>query len=191
MAAPPLHGFLAGASFGCEIGKLHRRGGCSSLFGCSSTCFPGRGASRLGFPRFGRQQLAWDCLSKAWLLTGLAIDAWPQTEPGQAGGWQPVLDIPAIPASDLRRYRCAIERENAGRENAQICQYYSAAAAQRAGGRAPDAPAPIRPPGPPVRSIGFGLPGSSPSRWARLRASLRARRMASAFSRAFFSEGFS
>jgi hypothetical protein len=37
---------------------------------------------------------------------------------------------------------------------------------------------------------GFGLPGRRPSRCARLRASLRARRIASAFSRAFFSEGF-
>ena len=36
-----------------------------------------------------------------------------------------------------------------------------------------------------------GLPGIRPSRCARLRASLRARRIASAFSRAFRSEGFS
>ena len=42
------------------------------------------------------------------------------------------------------------------------------------------------------RATTFGLgAGSRPSRWARLRASLRARRTASAFSRAFFSEGFS
>src|SRR5690606_40037296 len=34
-------------------------------------------------------------------------------------------------------------------------------------------------------------PASMPSRWARLRASLRARLMASAFWRAFFSDGFS
>src|ERR1700722_18687519 len=40
-------------------------------------------------------------------------------------------------------------------------------------------------------STGFGFIGNRPSRCARLRASLRARRMASAFSRAFFSEGFS
>ncbi len=39
--------------------------------------------------------------------------------------------------------------------------------------------------------VGFGFIGSSPSRCMRLRASLRARRIASAFSRAFFSEGFS
>ena len=40
--------------------------------------------------------------------------------------------------------------------------------------------------------VGVGaLPGSRPSRWARLRASLRARRTASAFSRALRSEGFS
>ncbi len=38
---------------------------------------------------------------------------------------------------------------------------------------------------------GRGLGRNQPSRWARLRASLRARRTASAFSRAFFSEGFS
>ena len=38
---------------------------------------------------------------------------------------------------------------------------------------------------------GFGLPGSRPSRCISLRASLRARRIASARSRAFFSEGFS
>jgi hypothetical protein len=50
--------------------------------------------------------------------------------------------------------------------------------------------APMRPPpGPP--GVGFGFIGSSPSRCMRLRASLRARRIASAFSRAFFSEGFS
>ena len=37
----------------------------------------------------------------------------------------------------------------------------------------------------------FGFAGSKPSRCNRLRASLRARRTASAFSRAFFSDGFS
>src|SRR6266516_4148661 len=45
--------------------------------------------------------------------------------------------------------------------------------------------------GAPIRAGGLGLLGSRPSRCARLRASLRARRMASARSRAFFSEGFS
>jgi hypothetical protein len=44
-------------------------------------------------------------------------------------------------------------------------------------------------PGPP--GVGRGFIGSRPSRCMRLRASLRARRIASAFSRAFFSEGFS
>ena len=38
---------------------------------------------------------------------------------------------------------------------------------------------------------GFGFDGNRPSRCRRLRASLRARRIASAFSRAFLSEGFS
>ena len=38
---------------------------------------------------------------------------------------------------------------------------------------------------------GFGFIGSKPSRCNFLRASLRARRTASAFSRALFSEGFS
>ena len=38
---------------------------------------------------------------------------------------------------------------------------------------------------------GFGFPGKRPSRCARLRASLRARRIASAFSRALRSDGFS
>ena len=44
-----------------------------------------------------------------------------------------------------------------------------------------------------VRAVGAadGAAGRPPSRWARLRASLRARRTASAFWRAFFSEGFS
>ena len=46
-----------------------------------------------------------------------------------------------------------------------------------------------RPPNPGFRTL--GLPGMRPSRCAFLRASLRARRMASARSRAFFSEGFS
>ena len=51
---------------------------------------------------------------------------------------------------------------------------------------------PLRAPGPPgPRVTGLGLPGNRPSRWARLRASLRARRIASARSRAFFSDGFS
>ena len=45
-------------------------------------------------------------------------------------------------------------------------------------------------PRPQARTIFFGG-GSSPSRWARLRASLRARRTASAFCRARFSDGFS
>ena len=45
------------------------------------------------------------------------------------------------------------------------------------------------PPGPPATTRGFI--GSRPSRCIFLRASLRARRIASAFSRAFFSEGFS
>ena len=44
--------------------------------------------------------------------------------------------------------------------------------------------------GPPRVSV-FGFIGSRPSRCSFLRASLRARRTASAFSRAFFSEGFS
>ena len=54
-------------------------------------------------------------------------------------------------------------------------------------------PGPPRPaPGPPgAPKTGFGFIGIRPSRCARLRASLRARRTASAFSRAFFSEGFS
>ena len=60
------------------------------------------------------------------------------------------------------------------------------------------APGPPRPPPGPPRSApgpapntGFGFIGSKPSRCSFLRASLRARRTASAFSRAFFSEGFS
>src|SRR6202158_4979491 len=68
--------------------------------------------------------------------------------------------------------------------------------AQR-GPRGP-APGPPRPPpGPPrpapgpAPNTGFGFIGNRPSRCNFLRASLRARRTASAFSRAFFSEGFS
>src|ERR1700687_5989885 len=64
--------------------------------------------------------------------------------------------------------------------------------------RDPRGPAPPRPPpGPPRSAPGpapntdFGFIGSRPSRCSFLRASLRARRTASAFSRAFFSEGFS
>ena len=45
--------------------------------------------------------------------------------------------------------------------------------------------------GPPGPVVGFGFIGNRPSRCMRLRASLRARRTASAFSRAFFSDGFS
>src|SRR5262245_44996304 len=52
----------------------------------------------------------------------------------------------------------------------------------RRGPRAGPAPGPV---------VGLGFIGNSPSRCMRLRASLRARRIASAFSRAFFSEGFS
>src|ERR1700722_4926151 len=55
-------------------------------------------------------------------------------------------------------------------------------------GPAADRPPP-GPPGPPV--VGFGFIGNKPSRCNRLRASLRARRIPFAFSRAFFSEGFS
>ena len=43
----------------------------------------------------------------------------------------------------------------------------------------------------PAAATGRGFEGSRPSRCMRLRISLRARRTASAFSRAFFSEGFS
>ena len=43
----------------------------------------------------------------------------------------------------------------------------------------------------PAPNTGFGFIGNRPSRCNFLRASLRARRTASAFSRAFFSEGFS
>src|SRR5258707_1545866 len=64
--------------------------------------------------------------------------------------------------------------------------------------RDPRGPAPPRPPPGPPRSApgpapntGFGFIGSRPSRCSFLRASLRARRTASAFSRAFFSHGFS
>jgi hypothetical protein len=64
--------------------------------------------------------------------------------------------------------------------------------------RGPRGPAPPRPPPGPPRSApgpapntGFGFIGSRPSLCSFLRASLRARRTASAFSRAFFSEGFS
>src|SRR6202012_3226814 len=54
----------------------------------------------------------------------------------------------------------------------------------------PPPPAPPSAPGP-APNTGFGFIGSRPSRCSFLRASLRARRTASAFSRAFFSEGFS
>ena len=54
----------------------------------------------------------------------------------------------------------------------------------------PPPPAPRSAPGP-APNTGFGFIGSRPSRCSFLRASLRARRTASAFSRAFFSEGFS
>jgi hypothetical protein len=51
----------------------------------------------------------------------------------------------------------------------------------------PERPAPAPGPGP----SGVGFIGNRPSRCNLLRASLRARRIASAFSRAFLSEGFS
>ena len=56
----------------------------------------------------------------------------------------------------------------------------------------PPPPPLLRPaPGPPAPGTTRGFIGSRPSRCIFLRASLRARRIASAFSRAFFSEGFS
>ena len=64
-------------------------------------------------------------------------------------------------------------------------------------GGPPEPPRPGPPPGrPPTPGLAPGLaaaalPGSKPSRWARLRASLRARRTASACSRTRFSDGFS
>ena len=54
--------------------------------------------------------------------------------------------------------------------------------------------APDLPPGPapgPPGPVGLGFIGNNPSLCNFLRASLRARRIASAFSRAFRSEGFS
>jgi len=45
--------------------------------------------------------------------------------------------------------------------------------------------------GPPAAGLGFALTANRPSRCMRLRASLRARRIASAFSRALRSDGFS
>jgi hypothetical protein len=44
---------------------------------------------------------------------------------------------------------------------------------------------------PAAAPTGFGFIGNKPSRCRRLRASLRARRIASAFSLAFLSDGFS
>src|SRR3977135_3557644 len=84
-----------------------------------------------------------------------------------------------------------ITRAQGPRHRIQICKIFD----QR-GPRGP-APGQPRPPAPPrsapgpAPNTGFGFIGSRPSRCSFLRASLRARRTASAFSRAFFSEGFS
>src|SRR3954470_22398552 len=95
-----------------------------------------------------------------------------------------------------RRAKCIGQNNNAG-TRARAVGVYSAGKEVQRGPRGP-APGPPRPPPAPPRSApgpapntGFGFIGSRPSRCSFLRASLRARRTASAFSRAFFSEGFS
>ena len=86
------------------------------------------------------------------------------------------------------------ENENAGLPEARVIDCLVGIADQRDPRDPPGPPRP--PPGPrsppgPAPNTGFGFIGNSPSRCNFLRASLRARRTASAFSRAFFSEGFS
>src|SRR5579862_7845933 len=97
-------------------------------------------------------------------------------------------------ASQARRYH----RWAAKKDAAAVSPRASVAFAVKSGFRlqpkrgargGPDLPAP-GPPGPPG-PVGFGFIGRSPSRCNFLRASLRARRIASAFSLAFFSDGFS
>jgi hypothetical protein len=56
--------------------------------------------------------------------------------------------------------------------------------------RCPPRPCPLLPPPGPAPGTGRGFIGRRPSRCIFLRASLRALRIASAFSRAFFSDGF-
>ena len=79
----------------------------------------------------------------------------------------------------------ARQNKGAGKISPRRRQKTFAMSQPKRGGRGgPDlaAPGPV---------VGFGFIGNRPSRCNRLRASLRARRIASAFSRAFRSEGFS
>src|SRR5882724_671964 len=88
-------------------------------------------------------------------------------------------------------------KNNDAGAKARVIGFKSSKSADQRDPRSPEPGPPRPPPGPPrsapgpAPNTGFGFIGNRPSRCNFLRASLRARRTASAFSRAFFSEGFS
>jgi hypothetical protein len=168
--------FPIGAAIADEAQKLKGQRCRGGAFGDFGACFSGLAGVRIAIM----------AAADAWPLWCIIFPSFPvsRVPDGLATGKNPLnrrphkIDAQRVPPAGCPR---CTRPDPANTEPA---------AAQR-GGRGAGAPGPPRPGGPPARSSGFGLPGKRPSRCARLRASLRARRMASAFSRAFFSEVFS